>query len=535
MKQFNTTALCIPSKHYMVDLSDRIAEIKKLVDKGKYFTINRARQYGKTTTLYALGKVLSEEYILLNLDFQDISDAVFKTEGSFVQGMCRIINDAAEFYGAPIPEKVRTDFAALNLKPEDSVKMDELFRIFMRWFQESERNVVLIIDEVDSATNNRVFLDFLAQLRSLYLKREKNPDVKAFQSVILAGVTDVKHLKSKIRPDENSKENSPWNIAADFTIDMSLSEVGIKGMLDEYEADHHTEMDTKMISREIRAYTAGYPFLVSRICQLIDERFVPEKYSTLREAWTEDGIREAVKVIVTEKNTLFDSLMSKLREYDHLRSQLRRILLQGETIEYLPDNPAQEQLMMYGFIINCHNTVAVSNKIFEIRLYRYYLGESRFADELRGSALEHKPEFTKNGELNIRLIMARFIETQKIIRNLMDEEAEKRFLEEEGREKFLTYLSPIINGVGTFSIEEQTRDKKRMDVVIHYLGKRYIIEMKIWHGAKYNSDGEQQVIGYLNRYGLSTGYMLSFSFNKHKETGVYDVKFGDKLLIEGIV
>ena len=103
MKQFNTTALCIPSKHYMVDLSDRIAEIKKLVDKGKYFTINRARQYGKTTTLYALGKVLSEEYILLNLDFQDISDAVFKTEGSFVQGMCWIINDAVEFYGAPIP------------------------------------------------------------------------------------------------------------------------------------------------------------------------------------------------------------------------------------------------------------------------------------------------------------------------------------------------------------------------------------------------------------------------------------------------
>jgi len=101
--------------------------------------------------------------------------------------MCRIIDDAAEFHGAPIPEKVRADFAALNQRPEDSVKMDELFRIFMRWFQETERNVVLIIDETDSAANHQVFLDFLAQLRSLYLKREKNPDVKTFQSVILAG------------------------------------------------------------------------------------------------------------------------------------------------------------------------------------------------------------------------------------------------------------------------------------------------------------------------------------------------------------
>ena len=46
MKVFNTTAVCIPEKHYMVDLSERVNEIKKLVDDGKYFTINRARQYG---------------------------------------------------------------------------------------------------------------------------------------------------------------------------------------------------------------------------------------------------------------------------------------------------------------------------------------------------------------------------------------------------------------------------------------------------------------------------------------------------------
>lgn len=51
MKRFNTTAVCIPSKHYMVDLSERVSEIEKLVVEGKYLTINCARQYGKTTTL----------------------------------------------------------------------------------------------------------------------------------------------------------------------------------------------------------------------------------------------------------------------------------------------------------------------------------------------------------------------------------------------------------------------------------------------------------------------------------------------------
>ena len=38
MKCFNTTAICLPSKHYMVDLTSRVEQIKKLVDDGKYFT-----------------------------------------------------------------------------------------------------------------------------------------------------------------------------------------------------------------------------------------------------------------------------------------------------------------------------------------------------------------------------------------------------------------------------------------------------------------------------------------------------------------
>jgi len=74
-----------------------------------------------------------------------------------------------------------------------------------------------------------------------------------------------------------------------------------------------------------------------------------------------------------------------------------------------------------------------------------------------------------------------------------------------------------------------------MDVVIHYLGRRYIIELKIWRGERYNEKGEKQIAGYLDYWGLDTGYMLSFNFNKNKEPGVYRVKVGDKTLFEGIV
>ena len=535
MKVFNTTTVCIPEKHYMVDLSERVQEIKKMVDAGKYFTINRARQYGKTTTIDALYRVLQGLYIVVSLDFQDIEGGSFANGGEFAKAFAGLMVDASEFDDLALPDNIKERFHALNEREATEVKMDDLFRVFRNWFKEAEKPIVLIIDEVDTATNNQVFLDFLAQLRSLYIKRERNVRVKTFQSVILAGVTDVKHLKSKIRDEVDAKENSPWNVAADFDIDMSLSATGIKGMLDEYEADHHTGMDTASISKQIRAYTNGYPFLVSRICQLIDERLVPGTFESLSAAWTAEGVETAVKLLVSEENTLFDSIMGKLRTMPGLRNQLRKILLEGETIPTLPDNDEQKQLRMYGFIVNDHNTVAIANRIFEMRLYNFFIGEGRFAEELRGDALDHKPEFIKGGELDVPLIMDRFIETQKYIRKLNDEVAEKKFLEEEGREKFLTYLSPIINGVGTFSVEEQTRDRKRMDVVIHYRGKRYIIEMKIWHGQSRNEDGERQIMGYLDRFGLTTGYMLSFSFNQNKTPGVHEVHIGDKLLYEGIV
>ena len=51
---------------------------------------------------------------------------------------------------------------------------------------------------------------------------------------------------------------------------MSFNADEIAGMLDEYEADHHTGMDTKRVAQEIYNLTSGYPFLVSRICQLLD-------------------------------------------------------------------------------------------------------------------------------------------------------------------------------------------------------------------------------------------------------------------------
>ena len=74
-----------------------------------------------------------------------------------------------------------------------------------------------------------------------------------------------------------------------------------------------------------------------------------------------------------------------------------------------------------------------------------------------------------------------------------------------------------------------------MDVVIHNLGKCYVAELKISRGPRYNAEGEKQIMEYLDCFNLTTGCMVSYSFNKNKETGVKRVNIGEKVLFEATV
>ena len=529
MKRFNTTAVCVPEKHYMVDLTSRVIEIKKLVDDGKYFIINRARQYGKTTTLTALKKVLIGEYEVISIDFQGIGNAGFSTEEKFVQEFCRLIWNSRRTYTS-IDDKILDTINVWKDSDNPRVRLGEFFDLLMEWCERADKGIVLMIDEVDSATNNQVFLDFLAQLRKGYISRDTD-NMPTFQSVILAGVTDIKYLKSMMRQGEDVKVNSPWNIAADFDIDMSLSESGIKAMLDDYKIDHNSMMNTEEVAHEIREYTNGYPFLVSRICELIDTK-VMDRMGDKDRAWTIEGIDEAVKMILEENNTLFQSLIKNLDNNSRLKETLRSILMNGTRKSWNYDQDDIARMKMYGFIRNENNAIRIDNRKFETRLYNLFLSDEEMKSNvfyIEGDSSRNI--FVEDGILNIRLVLEHFIQTFHEIYGSIED----TFKEKDGRELFLLYLKPIINGTGNYYIEAQTRDQRRTDVIVDYLGQRYVIEMKIWHGQRYNEDGERQISEYLDYFGLTTGYMLSFNFNKHKEIGVKRVTFGDKVLYEGTV
>ena len=72
-------------------------------------------------------------------------------------------------------------------------------------------------------------------------------------------------------------------------------------------------------------------------------------------------------------------------------------------------------------------------------------------------------------------------------------------------------------------------------MVVDYLGKQFIVEMKIWHGNEYNERGERQLAEYLDYFHLEKGYMLSFNFNQKKQIGVKELRVEGKTIIEAVV
>lgn len=527
MRYFNTEGSCSPEEHYMVRLDDRLARIKRqLVDRNKYFVISRGRQYGKTTTLQALAKYLGDTYLVILLDFQRIGTDGFVDSPTFVHAFVGLLIEAVEMEtlgGETMLEPLR------ELIGKDNAGLNDMFVQLSRMCKSSSRPVVLMIDEVDSASNNQIFIDFLAQLRSYYLARKKMP---TFQSVILAGVYDIKNLKLKIRPDSEHQYNSPWNIAADFNIDMNFSTDQITVMLDEYERDHQTGMEVRVVAEEIYAYTSGYPVLVSAICKNIDEELAEEsRFEKPRTAWSAQGVAEAVKQILRKSTPLFESMVKQLDLYKDLESMIEGILYQGRRIPFEIDVKPINIGKMMGFLQEENGQVAVANRMFEMKLLNTFIAREALESESYRSAQNDANQFIRNGRLNMSLLLKKFVDHFHEVYDDRDE----RFIEDNGRRFFLLYLKPIINGTGNYYIEAQTRDARRTDVIVDYRGEQFIVELKIWRGKEYHERGERQLTDYLDYYHKDKGYMVSFNFNQKKETGVKELHIGDKIIVEAVV
>jgi hypothetical protein len=482
----------------MVDTESRFKAVEKMIDSGAYFTINRARQYGKTTMLNMIWRKLSNSYLIIDSSFEGVGDSPFESEKSFAHLFVSLMKEALQLNKA-------NESLITVLDEFVPSSMAELSKLITRLCQSSPKPVLLLIDEVDKSSNNQLFISFIGMLRELYLMRDKQGMDFTFHSVVLAGVYDIKNLKLKLRPDAEKKYNSPWNIASDFNVDMTFHPEEIAQMLNDYANETHTSVDTKAMGEEIYKYTSGYPYLVSAICKLIDER--------LDKDWTAEGVQKAVKIIAKGENvTLLDDLSKNLENIPELRDFLYSMVVNGQEYTYTMVDPMVKLANMFSYIKeNQRGKTMVHNLIFEEALFVYFGNKT-----MREQGTKISPyvlNYVQNGRLNMEYVVERFAD-------LMHEEYREStvpFLEKEGRLLFLTFLKPIINGIGFYYVEPQTRDNRRMDLVVTYDRQEFIVELKIWRGEKYEQTGREQLSEYLATRKMNEGYLVTFDFSKNKQ------------------
>ena len=494
-KRFNVTGSCNPQWHYMVNTEKRFKAVEDLIDMGEYFTINRARQYGKTTMLNMIWRKLSDRYLVVPLSFEGLGDETFSSPEAFVTSFKRQM-------ARHLTSRQNEDLIGI-WQDSDTSSIEDLSLVITDFCKACPKPVVVTIDEVDKSSDNQLFLNFIGMLRNKYLERDREGMNFTFHSVVLAGVYDIKNLKLKLRPDEEKKYNSPWNIAADFNVDMTFHPEEIAQMLNDYENDVHTGMDIKAISEEIYKYTTGYPFLVSYICKMIDEQF--------DQKWTLESIVKAVKVLVQGGSTLMDDLSKNLENNSEFREFMYSVSVNSTSFSFSLMNPMVNMGNMFSYIRNKDGKVVIHNLIFEEALFMYFTLDYTIKNSAKLSPFQLN--YVRNGQLNMEHVVTRF-------RDLMREEyreSTEPFLEKEGRLLFLSFLKPIINGLGFYYVEPQTRDNRRMDLVVTYDKQEFVVELKIWHGDKYEEKGRDQLSGYLTTRGMDEGYLVIFDFSKNKQ------------------
>ena len=497
-KEFNTAVTCDPRRHYMVDTTEKMKVFERLINGGKYFTISYARQFGKSTSLNWILRNMSDRYLVIPASFEITSPKEWSNEDTFCRYFCTKIVSACE----NVEDKDVVKFWE-GAKQTEKLDFDILASKITEFCRKAGKKVVLTIDEVDKSLDNQLFLGFLSMLRSMYLDREKFGDEKyTFWSVVLAGVYDVKSMKVRIRPDEEHRFNSPWNVAAEYDLEMEFNPREIGTMLEEYEEEHHIGFDIKEIAEEIYKYTSGYPVLVSRICKEIDEN--------LERSWTKEGVLKAVKRIIGTKTNLSESMTSNLELNPKLKAFIRALLMENFSVLYDANNPTMDFARMFSIIKKDNEgRVEIHNLIFQQILINYFISENELETLTPGVGL--KTFIDKNGDLNMPMIINRF---KDLVSKKHNKEAE--FLEREGRFMFICFLKPIINGTGFYYSEPENDDSTRMDLVINYNRKEYVVELKIWHGTEYEISGREQIAEYLTTRNLEEGYLVTFSFLKNK-------------------
>ncbi len=504
MRAFSTYGRVQPDQYYIVSRTEEVSDFINRIKAGRYTVLFAPRQTGKTTFFrLALDALATEDPTCfpIQLDFQTMRNAapvIFYERLHYL--IQRQIKSVFQKRGG-VPSAALTQFLE-NTTLTDHFSMEEFFENLESLLDSDShkdvpafKTVVLLIDEFDGIPKT-VISDFLYSLRQIYLSDEMHCP----HSVGIVGVKSIAQL-------DYDRSVSPFNVQDEFKLpNFTLAQV--HELLQQY-TDEVGQAFSPDVIEAIHKQTAGQPFLVNRLAQILTEELEIPKTET----FTMAHFSKAHVQLLEEDNTNLTHLITNIRRDRRFETLLMRITATEESVRFSLRNELISELFTYGVITKgADGLCEILNPVY------FYCILQTFKPLINGLEHQYHPEDTDKG-FHGYLTPAGHIDMVPLLDNFRDFIARAGFQilqvpdtpqESVGRHLLLAYLDQFVKLVGgVMHIEVQT-GRGRMDLIITHDQQKHVVETKVWRGQSYYASGKKQLAAYLRLEGVAEGYYVVF-------------------------
>jgi len=487
---FEKSGTVDPEVSYYVSLENVVnrdnQDIKTMVDRGRYFSIFAPRQSGKTTYLKHFCKELHKDptYAAIILSFQKYSR--LSQQRFYAQVQKKLYSQLIErltAVGCGKLDVIKSFLEQHNLI--DHISFGELFEELNRIIE--FKQIVIFIDEFDGIPRDELE-NFLTTLRDLYLEY-KDIKQKALYSVGLVGIRNVtKLIVGGV---------SPFNIADQVDL-PSFSLKNVRHLYAQYTAETNQTFKEEAV-KKVYEQTGGQPWLVNRLGTLLTVNIRPGTTVPI----DEQDVENAMQILLKERNDHFNNLYEKAKIYKETF-----IEIVFDHVEYDPDNEDQTWLEQYGLVKNKNEYAVVSNNIYKTRYVKTFFKEVKPYEDI--SPQEYALPGDRLDMKRILLNFGRYI-NQIGVKAFYSEE---KPYEKTGQFLLTAWLYQFVKGGEGDVRDELLSGLGRLDIMLTYKGKKYIIEIKVNRHDDVSGiieEGILQLSGkYLATEDVSEGYLLVF-------------------------
>ncbi len=493
MRHFNTAGPCIAEMHYMLPPTERLPEAFEFIGRGDYFVLHAPRQSGKTTTLMATARCLTEQGRFAALHFSCETAEV--TGDDHLAAQLAILSEMARSARRNLPEP---------LQPQGSWPVDDpvlpLGASIEAWAQTCPLPLVLFFDEID-ALRGQSLLAVLRQLRSGFPDRPKH----APWSVVLCGLRDVRDYKMASAGDPSRLgTSSPFNIKVASLSMPAFSEQDVSSLY----AQHTKETGQAFTPQAVHhAYelSQGQPWLVNALArEVVDVMRVPRDQHV-----TVEHVDEAKNRLIVARATHLDSLLARLQE-----DRVRRVL-EPTIAGTMLGGPEFDDDMAYVRdlgLIQIGPAVEIANPIYREVIVRVLAGAAE-----ANIALDRRAFVLPNGRLDMRKVLEDFAAFWKEHGEVLT--GHMPYHEVAPQLVLMAFLQRVVNGGGSVD-REYGIGRGRIDLLVRWpvttaegrTVQREALELKVWRDR--HADPMTQGLGQLDAdlasLELDTGVLVVF-------------------------